>query len=320
MEALGFSTKDLLGAVYALRATNASTVAAVILMVYDYLLTLPDEVELIWRSKWTAVKVLFLLTRYLPFLELFPLASFMLTRGDDVQACSLKYHILAWMEVMGLSFAVALLSFRTWAVWNKSLTIGIILAVAFFAQMGASMALTSRFLTLVKFIPVAEPYNWQCLKAGEKVYLTMVRIVILAYDTGTLFLMLWKGISQYSFLDRAGSLERAVFASGLMYYFFLFCHTVTSVFLMRFLPFKYINLTTVLDRFLHSILACRAILHIRYEHQQAQLQHCQWDDIKFTMSSQAEDNDLPNAWDRQNTEQGPSYYDASAESRGQSNV
>lgn len=271
-------------------------------MVYDYLLNLPDEVELIWRSPWTAVKILFLFSRYLPFLELVPLISFLFTDGEATARCALSYHTLAWMEFVGLSFAVALLAVRTWAVWNKSLIVGVALLLAFISCTGASMALTSFFLTAAKFIPLGQPYNMRCIvTTGEKLYLTTLRAVILVYDTGTLILMLWKGISQYSFRDRASALEKAVYTDGLMYFVFLFCHTVTSVFLMRFLPFQYINLTTVLDRNLHSILACRVILHIRREHQShafpESLPH--WEDIKTIISSQAEDQIIQKKWDRQ---------------------
>jgi hypothetical protein len=36
---------------------------------YDYLITLPDEIQLIWQTDWTASHVLFLLTRYMTWLD-----------------------------------------------------------------------------------------------------------------------------------------------------------------------------------------------------------------------------------------------------------
>ncbi|KAF9014840.1 hypothetical protein BDZ89DRAFT_962522, partial [Hymenopellis radicata] len=38
--------------------------------VYDYLLTLDQEVELVWRAKWNVTKILYLATRYLPFVDI----------------------------------------------------------------------------------------------------------------------------------------------------------------------------------------------------------------------------------------------------------
>lgn len=36
---------------------------------FDYILTVHHEIEYIWESKWNLVKILFLLTRYLPFID-----------------------------------------------------------------------------------------------------------------------------------------------------------------------------------------------------------------------------------------------------------
>lgn len=37
---------------------------------YEYSITLASEISLIWKSSWTIPKVLFILTRYLPFVSL----------------------------------------------------------------------------------------------------------------------------------------------------------------------------------------------------------------------------------------------------------
>ncbi|KZP03451.1 hypothetical protein FIBSPDRAFT_1055280 [Athelia psychrophila] len=38
-------------------------------LVYDYILTFNSEVTLIWGEPWKSLKVLFLLSRYLPFAD-----------------------------------------------------------------------------------------------------------------------------------------------------------------------------------------------------------------------------------------------------------
>ena len=37
--------------------------------VYDYFLTLPDEISLVWFGRWSYMKYLYLLTRYLPIAD-----------------------------------------------------------------------------------------------------------------------------------------------------------------------------------------------------------------------------------------------------------
>ncbi|KAG8831117.1 hypothetical protein FRC17_003645 [Serendipita sp. 399] len=56
--------ETLVSAARALRIAKALTYAGFSIMIWDMMLTLPREVELIWKSRITAVKVIFLLNRY----------------------------------------------------------------------------------------------------------------------------------------------------------------------------------------------------------------------------------------------------------------
>lgn len=44
-------------------------VASVALFVYDYAITFGMEVELIWMSPWNVMKILYLIQRYMPFVD-----------------------------------------------------------------------------------------------------------------------------------------------------------------------------------------------------------------------------------------------------------
>jgi hypothetical protein len=49
---------------------SSVTAICVALFVYDYSLTLTREIDFIWFSRWNVIKVVFLMQRYLPFLDL----------------------------------------------------------------------------------------------------------------------------------------------------------------------------------------------------------------------------------------------------------
>jgi hypothetical protein len=53
-----------------LSATRYSSLAAVVLLVYDYILCLPDEIAYIWKGRWNSGKFLYILNRYIPTLNL----------------------------------------------------------------------------------------------------------------------------------------------------------------------------------------------------------------------------------------------------------
>ena len=39
------------------------------MFVWDYIITFRMEVDLVWKSKWTFMKALYLFQRYLPFID-----------------------------------------------------------------------------------------------------------------------------------------------------------------------------------------------------------------------------------------------------------
>jgi len=46
-----------------------STVASSTIFIWDYILTFSMEVDLVWKSEWNVMKGLYLLQRYLPFID-----------------------------------------------------------------------------------------------------------------------------------------------------------------------------------------------------------------------------------------------------------
>ncbi|KAJ3506497.1 hypothetical protein NLJ89_g6839 [Agrocybe chaxingu] len=44
-------------------------IAACVIYVWDYFITMGMEIEHVWPGKWTALKVLYLVQRYLPFID-----------------------------------------------------------------------------------------------------------------------------------------------------------------------------------------------------------------------------------------------------------
>ncbi|THU96295.1 hypothetical protein K435DRAFT_664735 [Dendrothele bispora CBS 962.96] len=101
-------------------------------MLYDYFLTIDREIELIWFSDWNLVKVLYLIQRYLPFVDFL---------------CHLDLEFLKVLQVVHRCFflkfirfgGIAILSIRTWAIWKNYRLVNFAIPVYF---MGAWIACT----------------------------------------------------------------------------------------------------------------------------------------------------------------------------------
>ncbi|KAH8797614.1 hypothetical protein DL96DRAFT_1478387, partial [Flagelloscypha sp. PMI_526] len=89
------------------------------LKIWDYLLTFDLELSLIWSKKFSAGTVLFLLTRYLPLMDI--LVSIQLQdAGNSQDACPGPYAAIVWLDVVGIQIAELILVLRTWALYGQN--------------------------------------------------------------------------------------------------------------------------------------------------------------------------------------------------------
>ncbi|EEB92503.1 hypothetical protein MPER_08975 [Moniliophthora perniciosa FA553] len=85
---------------------NNETAAVATLVIYDYIITLPDEIDLIWSARWNLTKVLYLLQRYMPFVDTVALVLHNdFTPGLGYQQCRNTYDVSGWMFVVGIALS-----------------------------------------------------------------------------------------------------------------------------------------------------------------------------------------------------------------------
>jgi len=61
----------------------STTVAASTMFIWDFILTFRMEVDLVWKSKWTLMKGLYLFQRYLPFIDTVGLVVYCQSDGSS---------------------------------------------------------------------------------------------------------------------------------------------------------------------------------------------------------------------------------------------
>ncbi|EJD38099.1 hypothetical protein AURDEDRAFT_172860 [Auricularia subglabra TFB-10046 SS5] len=77
-------------------------VAAATLFFYDYFTTFPSEVELVWRGKWGAGKILFLMGRYIMWPELTIVLYYALFK-DAPNNCRFTVTYSLWSVLIGIT-------------------------------------------------------------------------------------------------------------------------------------------------------------------------------------------------------------------------
>ncbi|KAF4564074.1 hypothetical protein EYR36_003325 [Pleurotus pulmonarius] len=98
-------TQELAAQIREHQQLEASVVLfSTVILVYDYILTFDQEVSLIWfhRSSWGLTSVLFLVNRYLPFLNIANSVWHTFLPGATPASCKIAYLAIIWMGLLGL--------------------------------------------------------------------------------------------------------------------------------------------------------------------------------------------------------------------------
>jgi len=106
---------------------------------YDYLLTVEQELQYVWSARWSSGKLLFILVRYIVFIDipLFTWDYFASVQPSTI--CRVPFDIAMGFEALGVLSAWLVVGLRTWAIWNKNRVCGVVIILAFSAALGLGL-------------------------------------------------------------------------------------------------------------------------------------------------------------------------------------
>jgi len=239
-------------------------VAGSTILVFDYLLTLNREFQLVWKQPWSPITILFLITRYTPFID----TAATLIRyfpQKNTTGCVFSNHFQTVFSVIGLCASETILITRTAAVWGNSKRVfwGLITLLAVIAT--TAMFLLENYIATASV--VLSPFMHFCTsaKSDPSLFLAVGWIVILAFETVLVCLILPKAISQ-RIIGRSNIYD-AVYAEGVRFYLCTSAISLVNIVILLY-PFSEGGVPTTMDimafdRILHAILAQRLVLSIR---------------------------------------------------------
>ncbi|KAF8998703.1 hypothetical protein BDQ17DRAFT_1361808 [Cyathus striatus] len=246
-------------------------VASVAILVFDYFLTFELEMKYIWSTKWSIPNLMFLFTRYLPFVESCVLFFRIFSSGLSTETCNQAYKVNALLILVGIIVAEIILSLRTWAVWGQNKVVGIGLVIFSFSAAIPAIPVIVLFSGTAKS-PLST-FPWVFSSRGSRI-LSIEWILLMIYDGGLLTLMAVQALKSLTMdnetffkafftSSKPGELLKPILKDGILYYFYLFVLSALNVVVIRAMPIDYLNLLTMLERVIHAILTCRVVLHIK---------------------------------------------------------
>ncbi|KAF9262048.1 hypothetical protein L218DRAFT_1078234 [Marasmius fiardii PR-910] len=155
-----------------LQASRYLSIAGLVMLLYDHILSFSDEVELIWKARWTTPKTLFLILRYFvpPFLivHLHQLSGISAAGLSDmlyveihfydlifflvsfVSSCKVWFAVSGTFGIMTMGIASFLVLLHLWNLWQRDKRLIYITCVLYFlTQIGQLICagfITSSFI------------------------------------------------------------------------------------------------------------------------------------------------------------------------------
>ncbi|KAJ8515366.1 hypothetical protein ONZ45_g7200 [Pleurotus djamor] len=131
---------------YALTIGQYSTVAVYAVQVYEWLLNLSEEVELIHQAHWSSMKIAYMICRYVPLLTC-PVYLWAWLRDHPPELCAKVVHPLYGFLTCYQLSAQGVMLIRTYAFTGRKLSVLLMLLACYLAVMGTEIWLfSSRFV------------------------------------------------------------------------------------------------------------------------------------------------------------------------------
>ncbi|KZP00846.1 hypothetical protein CALVIDRAFT_215400 [Calocera viscosa TUFC12733] len=139
------------------------SLASYVALVYDFFLTLPTEVSLIWNGRWSIVKILFFIIRYtVPIVitaNLVQLTGYsnFVSGPLSTEFCQRVILVLIYWQLVALAMVDVIVCLRIHAIWQRRRDVFAVLAtlwiVTYAATLGVTIFLTTTTFNTIAYIP-----------------------------------------------------------------------------------------------------------------------------------------------------------------------
>jgi len=234
-------------------------VVAMVVFVYDYLLTLSREVEYIWFRKLSLVTCLFYLSRYLPFFDTIALSLYAF-ETNPMNKANYAIRIIQFSSYMiGIALAVVILVARTVALWGKATRLAAFLLTFTAAIFIPAFYLTGAFLANTTYISFGGLLDGLRIATyDDKRLLIMFGLLFLIESTILLLTLKRFGRNSHS------TLFKRILRDSIQFYVIICGLAVICFILVAISPTPITGVVlATLYRVVHSVFSCRIVLNIR---------------------------------------------------------
>ncbi|KAJ7628500.1 hypothetical protein FB45DRAFT_918423 [Roridomyces roridus] len=233
------------------------------LLIYDTLLNINQELEHIWASRWSIIKCLYLWTRYSTFLD----TAFLIAKHFDLAlapSCSRITNFDTIFAGLGIGFAEGILMVRTYALYNRSRKLLFFFIFMWTCIIGVNVWPVVKWSDHPDDTSIPPPLP-ACNPESSNDIILVSYGTLLFSETIIVLLTLWKGF--YTFRNglyvRQSQLITTFYRDGLFWYLAMQAVFIVNVVFQTTARPSIKSIADTPMRILHSVLACRLVVHVR---------------------------------------------------------
>ncbi|KAK6992677.1 hypothetical protein R3P38DRAFT_2569350 [Favolaschia claudopus] len=191
--------KFLMNALGDIQATRFSQLASSAIIIFDHIITLDKEVELIWKRPWAAGKVIFIINRYYTMVSVLinNYALFSSSLTDSVRIRFFQWQ--GWTGLIACMIAEVILQMRLYALYFLSKRVLILMASAFILSSASSAVIMGTVLHGIKAHahPLPTVPTTFCAPSNVPSYFFAFWIPIISFESLLCFLALFRGFQTF---------------------------------------------------------------------------------------------------------------------------
>ncbi|KAL1708920.1 hypothetical protein EV121DRAFT_267639 [Schizophyllum commune] len=243
-----------------LQATHCAHVASSTIIVFDHLITLDDEIQLIWKSSWSLGKILFMFNRYFGLasvvVNLYGLFTPSLT--DSLYVCNCLNYF-RWQVILLM---------RLYVLYLLNKKILIVMLVGFVISSGFAAAIMGLVMQRVTAVVVTLPgLKPMCVPGNVSAKFYTYWIPFLGFESLLCALALYRGFQTYR-MDNASYtssrlLIRILIRDSVMYYLAVFATYFTNMLMWAAAPPSLLELPIGFAVAVSCVLGNRMMFNIR---------------------------------------------------------
>ncbi|KAH9054007.1 hypothetical protein EDB83DRAFT_1154547 [Lactarius deliciosus] len=270
----------LLAGLHAVATWRYSMIAAYVVCFYDWIISLDQEVALIYPAPWNGVKAAYLFCRYYP-MAIAPFHLWGLVGNHEQSVCESYYHVLYACAMPTLLSAQFILMLRTYAFSGRKTRILVVLSITYLGLAGVIIWVLCKKLTLGHLffvtkrnacfaisdqphvtVPVAGVSQGMRAPAPFAYHIGMISVLATFFDCLNILVVLWHWVRGR---DTFGPLGKSFLKQGMLVYVVMTALNALSMcaFLSSYLALHGLAASALIAYIMPSALACRLVLMLR---------------------------------------------------------